>query len=368
MLRFCSTGRWPGLAVGAMILSLAAPGALAAAQRSFVASTGLDGNPCSLTQPCRSFAVAMAQTLPGGEVVILDSAGYGPLTIDKSVSIIAPPGVYAGISVTSGTGVTITGTGLTVLLRGLSVTGVGGSTGIYVGATDSEVHIDDVTVSGMNGTGINVSAGAGTRVYVAGATVRSNALQGVYISGGSRVLMDRARIEENDNGGISLYDAGEAWLRDSVVHRNSTGINAIIFSGPGPQRLVVERTTISGSVYGGINVQIQSATGQIEAVVRDSTIIGNAGGGYSGINFQCFSTGAGGLTMTGTVISDHNTSNASGLQVAGLPCKAALGGNTFTRNVTGLAVDPGTTTTFGNNQFDRNGTDVSGMPTLKVPR
>ena len=58
----------------------------ALAQRTFVSSTGVDSHPCNLAQPCRSFASAIAQTDIGGEVIVLDSAGYGPVTITQSVS------------------------------------------------------------------------------------------------------------------------------------------------------------------------------------------------------------------------------------------------------------------------------------------
>ena len=43
-------------------------------------------------------------TTPGGELVILDTAGYGPMTIDKSIKVIGPSGVYGGISVLGGLG------------------------------------------------------------------------------------------------------------------------------------------------------------------------------------------------------------------------------------------------------------------------
>jgi len=77
-------------------LPLAATPAFGASQRTFVASTGVDlGNlTCSLALPCRTFNTAIANTLAGGEVVILDTAGYGPMTIDKSIKIIGPSGVY----------------------------------------------------------------------------------------------------------------------------------------------------------------------------------------------------------------------------------------------------------------------------------
>ena len=112
------------------LIAAAAGTAHAQVQRTFVKSTGNDGNPCSLTAPCRGFAAALAQTAANGEIIVLDSAGYGAVTISQSVSIIAPPGVYAGISVFSGTGIAITGTNVRVVLKGLSINGQGGSNGI----------------------------------------------------------------------------------------------------------------------------------------------------------------------------------------------------------------------------------------------
>src|SRR5215470_7149502 len=112
---------WISAVAFAAVVSM--PCAHALSQRTFVASTGDDGPSaaagCTLAQPCRSFAAAMAHTLFGGEVVVLDSAGYGPVTISQSVAITAPAGVYAGISVltASGDGVVVAGAGIDVVLR-----------------------------------------------------------------------------------------------------------------------------------------------------------------------------------------------------------------------------------------------------------
>ncbi len=73
-----------------------------AAQRTFVSTAGFDTNDCSLTAPCRGFAKALTVTDVGGEIVVLDSGGYGAVAIGQPVSIIAPSGVYAGISVFAG--------------------------------------------------------------------------------------------------------------------------------------------------------------------------------------------------------------------------------------------------------------------------
>jgi hypothetical protein len=100
-----------------LAIATAAP----AAQRTFVSGHGNDANDCSLDAPCRSFATAITRTDPKGEIVVLDSAGYGRVTIDKSVAIIAPPGIHAGITASGGAnGVDIDGAAITVTLRGLS--------------------------------------------------------------------------------------------------------------------------------------------------------------------------------------------------------------------------------------------------------
>src|SRR5262249_54412423 len=75
--------------------------AQAQANRTFVSGQGSDSNPCSLAAPCRSFAGALAQTNAGGEITVLDSAGYGTVTINKSVTITNPGGVEAGVTTTS---------------------------------------------------------------------------------------------------------------------------------------------------------------------------------------------------------------------------------------------------------------------------
>src|SRR5215470_559148 len=120
------------LSVVVATLFAMAASAAPAAPRTFVASYGIEPpanvTPCALKTPCRTFNSAISMTDPGGEVVILDTAGYGPMTIDKAIKIVAPAGVYGGISVTAGgNGVTINaGDNDNVILRGLDIVGVAG--------------------------------------------------------------------------------------------------------------------------------------------------------------------------------------------------------------------------------------------------
>src|SRR6516165_8472852 len=65
--------------------------------RMFVASYGNDANPCTFGSPCKTFQHAHDVVDVGGEVTAIDSAGFGPINITKSVTITSPDGVEAGI-------------------------------------------------------------------------------------------------------------------------------------------------------------------------------------------------------------------------------------------------------------------------------
>ena len=146
-----------GLTFALALAALAPADAAATVQRTFVASTGNDANPCSLAQPCRGFARAITQTSPSGEVIVLDSAGYGPVTITKSVSLIAPAGIHAGITVISGDGITVNVPNGVVVLCGLTISGQGGANGIILLAA-SRLRIENCVISNMGMNGVLFSA------------------------------------------------------------------------------------------------------------------------------------------------------------------------------------------------------------------
>src|SRR5687768_8371476 len=61
--------------------------AQAQATRTWVSGVGDDVNPCSRTAPCKTFAGAISKTAAGGEISVLDPAGFGAVTITKSIYI-----------------------------------------------------------------------------------------------------------------------------------------------------------------------------------------------------------------------------------------------------------------------------------------
>src|SRR6476660_10136935 len=61
--------------------------AQAQASRTWVSGVGDDANPCSRTAPCKTWAGAISKTAACGEIDALDPAGYGAVTITKSITL-----------------------------------------------------------------------------------------------------------------------------------------------------------------------------------------------------------------------------------------------------------------------------------------
>ena len=116
----------PTIAAALLGLSLTAAPAQAQGNRTWVSGHGVDSGACTFTAPCATFAFAENQTTAGGEIDVIDSANYGPVVINKALSIINDGGGIAGIGATAQDAVAIgAGATDTVRLRGLTITGVG---------------------------------------------------------------------------------------------------------------------------------------------------------------------------------------------------------------------------------------------------
>ena len=98
------------VAIGlALAMALSVAPAQAQNARSFVSGQGSDSNNCTLAAPCRTFAQAITWTNAGGEIDVLNTAGYGPVTITKAISIVNDGGTASIFPGSGGTGITING-------------------------------------------------------------------------------------------------------------------------------------------------------------------------------------------------------------------------------------------------------------------
>lgn len=241
------------LRIGASFLAFLAP-AIATAQsaRTFVSGSGSDSNPCTVAAPCRSFAQALTVTNAGGEILVLDSAGYGTLTINKSVTITSPPGIYGGITVPSGgTGIAITyNNSGNIVLRGLTINGGGvGTTGISI-STGSNVEVHGCVIGGMSQNGISISENGTT--IIADTTISQNGAAAVYMrassAGGSNALtMSRVKLLNSDKGfqlSAASNGQGYAAIDSSIVAENTSGFYLTTDTGTGGGTLFSTNTAL----------------------------------------------------------------------------------------------------------------------------
>jgi hypothetical protein len=237
------------------LLAAAAP-ALAQSNRVFVsARSGNDANACnSITTPCQTFQGAVNQVAAGGSVIVLDTGGYGPVTIGKALTIEAATGVIAFIHPPSGSAITINaGPTDVVILRGLSVNtnattffgidfAAGGglrvencvingfAAGIRHQPSSALLFVRDTTIRSA-GTGINVWAGP---AVVERCRLKGNQY-GLLASGG-KTIVRTCNVSGNVQIGLALDShvggaSGEIDIEDCLLAHNGTGVLSQAYGG-----------------------------------------------------------------------------------------------------------------------------------------
>lgn len=181
----------------AVLLATSASPLLALNARTWISGHGVDQASCGpVSSPCRTLQYAHDNTSSGGEIDVLDPAGYGNLLITKAISVVndgvgtagalAPPG---GVAITVSAEVTDP-----VVLRGLTIAGSGtGQTGVLVNSARG-LTILNSTISGFTGTGIEFLPN-----NIPGSTT------GLTISNCIFALNDTGGVLIKTTGGIGTY-------------------------------------------------------------------------------------------------------------------------------------------------------------------
>jgi hypothetical protein len=295
------------VAAAALALSLPAQAQNGMLTRSFVSSAGSDGNPCTITQPCASFAHAYTVIGANGIIAALDPGKYGPLSITTPVTVngngwaaITAPATGNGITINAGTG--------NVILTGLEVDGAGaGYNGIVfqsgASLTISNCIVKDFieqTNNGLSGFGISIQPTSGSTIdfTIVNTTVLNNAFAGI--------------------GYIPV--SGSATANGAIDHVVATN-NAI-----------------------GIDVETALASGGTANVsISNSVASNNTGNGITVL------PGSG--TITATIDNDELNNNAYGVYDSG---SVVLSRSVITNNTQYGILNQGTIETYGDNRYEGN--------------
>ncbi|MEA2904858.1 MAG: hypothetical protein QOI12_2245 [Alphaproteobacteria bacterium] len=297
----------------ALAATLRAAPAQALNARSFVSGHGSDANNCTLPLPCRTLQAAHDKTDAGGEIDILDPAGYGALTISKAISIVNDGVGTAAILVPAGlVGITINaGLSDVVSLRGLTIEGGGsGQSGIVFNAGAS-LTIDNCVIRRVGNNGINFLPNAPSNLAISNTLVADNGSIGILVfpSGSDVVTAVFNRVEANNNvnhgirvDGTNSTGIVNATASDSVAARNGDkGFLAYSFPSQAPTTLTlfhsVAANNASGIVAFGSGATIRAA---------QSMVTGNTSAGWSAI-------GGGVVESYGDNYIDGNGTNGGAL-------------------------------------------------------
>lgn len=272
-----------------LLLLFLAAGQAAHAQssRTWVSINGNDGNDCSRLTPCRTLSIALSRTSAAGEIDVLDSGDFGPLTINKSVSLISP-GVLGGIQVGSGTAITVNaGASDKIVVRGLTIDGLGtGLNGISFTA-GGYLYVENCTINNFGQYGIDFAPASNTgKLFVIETIVRNNGIgatgTGVHAiataAPGFQATIDGLRTE-NNVAGLKVENFGVVTVRNSLAANNGfSGFSAVTATGSGALRVVIENSVTTHNGTGGVTASNLATVTLSNVVVTDNQIGLNVSG------------------------------------------------------------------------------------------
>jgi len=205
--------------------------------------------------------LALTQTAAGGEIDVLDPAGYGTLTINKAISIVNDGAGAATIGTSSGNGVTITaGAGDSVHLRGLTIEGLGTGTNGILFNTGGNLAIENCVIRNFATAGINIVPSTSSSFSVSNTIASNNLANGILVvpivSAVVTGVLSEVTANNNFNGilvngrlttGASL----NVTIVDSVASNNpGFGVVAVSASGAAATAVMLRKVVASNNVTG----------------------------------------------------------------------------------------------------------------------
>jgi hypothetical protein len=289
--------------------------------RSFVSSAGSDSNPCTVTQPCATFARAYTVVGNNGIIAALDPGKYGPLTnIISSVTVngngwaaITGPAGGNAIYITDGN---VTLIGLEIDGAGASYNGIHYFSGGNLTITNCAIQnfVSDSNNDPTTGNGILIEALASASFVIANTIVSQNGNVGLYArpfaSHTSLVNIDHVTATANAIGiavDSSVSDGGTTYasISNSNAGNNSTGG---IYLAVG-NSYSIENSTTAENGY-GITIAGTASSGLPFVSIDNTAITNNTGTGIVATNDPNIVLGRSAITGNGNYGVDNQTTHS----------------------------------------------------------
>jgi hypothetical protein len=263
----------------------------AQATRTWVSGVGDDVNPCSRTAPCKTFAGAISKTAANGIINVLDPGSFGAVTITKSITIDGGGNHAAVLATLGSSGIIVNAASAVVVLRGLTIDGIGsGLHGIRF-LLGSALHVENCTINGFTGKGLDIEPTSTTSLFVTNTIIRNNigaASGGILLKpgvGGSIKSTFQNVVVNRNQFGLRAESNTETTIRSSSFSGNTAiGVEAnATING----QINLDETTVANNVSHGIQASGAGATVRISNV----QVINNIGTGLVIVGGQILSFG-----------------------------------------------------------------------------
>ena len=235
------------------------------ADRVFVSAVGDDASACSRTAPCRTFAGTLSRVAKNGEIDVIDSGGFGAVTIGKSVTIDGT-GVFAGAHTQIGNVFNIAaGANDVVVLRSLSINGLGKADNGIKFISGKALHLEGCLIKNFRNYGVDfepsiggtlvigksiiINNGAGTTSVVGFVRGSGGGVLAKSASGTAFVAIENTQMADNFIG-VSARDNSKITVSNSTIARNmSIGLLAFTDSSA-PAEMNVEHSVVTLNLIG----------------------------------------------------------------------------------------------------------------------
>jgi len=221
--------------------------AQAQATRTWVSGVGDDANPCSRTAPCKTFAGAISKTATGGEIDVLDPGGFGAVTITKSISIEGC--CIAGVLVSGTNGIVVAApAGSNVVLRGLTIEGLGtGLAGVKF-QTGGSLYVEDSYINNFTAFGIDFAPNQAQNSFL---SVKNTVIRNCQGGGSGGIIVEPA------GGGIATAD-----ITNVKLEGNSAGLKVNTSTG----QVSVSQTVASNNTFAGFAAAVAGSVLNLDQV------------------------------------------------------------------------------------------------------
>jgi hypothetical protein len=264
--------------------------------RTFVSSSGVDSNPCTIAAPCATFARAYTVTQSKGIIAALDPGKYGPLTITYPVTVNGN-GWAAITAPAQGNGISVNAVSGNVILTGLEVDGAGAAYNGIVFNSGNSLTVsncivkDFISSNGTSGNGIMIASTSGSVDFTIVNTIAlNNGSAGIHYlpasgSAAATGAIDHVTVANNAIGmavDLSAASGGSAAVTISnSLANNNTADGILTASAAGTVTVTADRDEVSSNGT-GLGVGANTSVLLSRSVIAKNSTYGVSNAGTAG--------------------------------------------------------------------------------------